>query len=161
MKKYIRGILCGLLILCSRDVIAQNVWTQHNDQSRTGWYPYETTLNVNNVNKNTFGLNYSQTTDDKIVAQPLVVMHVNVSGVGFKNIVVVATLNNTVYAFDADATTNSSALWQRNFTNKISPTGTQCSNCRPAMSSDIHPSLCYTLYPGFHGQYGYCWNTGD
>ena len=47
-----------------------------------------------------------------------------------------------------------SALWQRNFTNKISPTGPQCSNCRPAASSDIHPSLCYTIYPDFTGNMG-------
>ena len=106
MKKFILWILCGLFVFFSEDVSAQNVWTQHNDQGRTGWYPYETTLNINNVNKNTFGLNYSLPTDDKVVAQPLVVMHVNISGVGFKNIVIVATLNNTVYAFDADATSD-------------------------------------------------------
>jgi hypothetical protein len=152
MKKFIIGILCGLLILCSRDAVAQNVWTQHNDQGRTGWYPYETTLNINNVNKNTFGLSYSLTLDDKVYAQPLVVMHVNIQGIGFKNIVYVATVNNTIYAFDADL--NTAPYWHQNFTNKISPTGPACANCRPAFYSDIHPSLCYTLYPDFDGNMG-------
>ena len=101
MKKFVPGILCGLLLL-SNAVISQNVWTQHNDQSRTGWYPYETTLTTNNVNKNTFGFNFSHLTDDKIVGQPLVVLNVNIPNKGFKNIVFVTTLNNTVYAYDAD-----------------------------------------------------------
>ena len=152
MKKFILRILCGLFIFLSEDVNAQNVWTQHNDQARTGWYPYETTLNTTNVNSGNFGLNYSQTVDDKIYAQPLVIMHVNIPGVGFKNIVYVATVNNTVYAFDADV--NAAPYWQSNFTNKISSSGALCSNCRPAFHTDIHPSLCYAIYSDFNGNMG-------
>jgi hypothetical protein len=152
MKKFSLGILCCLNIFFFQSLIAQNVWTQHNDQARTGWYPYETTLNTNNVNKNTFGLNYSHTTDDKVIAQPLVVMHVNIPGVGFKNIVFVATVNNTIYAYDADV--NVAPYWQQNYTGKISTSGPACGNCRPAFYTDIHPSLCYSLYPDFDGNMG-------
>jgi hypothetical protein len=147
------GIICALLTGFSGSVKAQNVWTQHNDQARTGWYPYETTLNTTNVNKNTFGFSFNHITDDKVVSQPLVVMHVNIPGKGFKNIVYVTTLNNTIYAYDADV--NATPYWTQNFTNKIAPSpGAACTNCRPAMSSDIHPSLCFTIYPDFSGNMG-------
>jgi len=152
MKKFVPGILCGLLLL-SNAVISQNVWTQHNDQSRTGWYPYETTLTTNNVNKNTFGFNFSHLTDDKIVGQPLVVLNVNIPNKGFKNIVFVTTLNNTVYAYDADV--NADPYWQQNFTSKtaIAP-NPDCTNCRPAKNTDIHPSLCGGSYGDFSGNMG-------
>jgi hypothetical protein len=82
MKKYTPGILFCLFVFASGPLTGQSIWTQHNDQARTGWYPYETNLNTNNVNTNTFGFAFSQTTDDKIQAQPLVVMKVNMPGVG-------------------------------------------------------------------------------
>jgi hypothetical protein len=153
MKKYIRGILWSVAVLFCSSAYAQNVWTQHNDQSRTGWYPYETTLNTTNVSPTTFGLKYSHIVDDKIYAQPLVVMKVNIPSVGAKNIVIVATVNNTVYAFDADE--NAPPYWQQNFTGKTAPSpATPCTNCRPAYFTDMHPSLCYPLYPDFDGNIG-------
>ena len=153
MKKITLGMMCGLLVLFSNSVIAQNVWTQHNDQGRTGWYPHETILNTTNVNKNNFGLNFNHTTDDKVISQPLVVLHVNIPGNGIHNIVYVTTVNNTIYAYDADV--NAQPYWVQNYTNKIAPTGSpQCANCRPAFYTDIHPSLCATLYPDFDGNMG-------
>jgi hypothetical protein len=155
MKTVTLGILSALIILLSSPVLAQNVWTQHNDQGRTGWYPYETTLNTTNVNQNTFGINFIQTLDDQIVAQPLVVLNLNIPNKGFKNVVFVATLNNSVYAYDADE--NVPAYWQQNYTNKIAPSpAADCSNCRPVNFHDIHPSLCsnFGLYPDFVGNLG-------
>src|SRR5450755_25385 len=153
MKKITLGMMCGLLVLFSNSLIAQNVWTQHNDQARTGWYPFETSLNTTSVNKNTFGLAFKHTTDDKVVSQPLVVLNVPIPGKGNKNVVFVTTLNNTVYAFDADA--NVAPYWTQNFNNKIAPSpAANCSGCRPAQSSDIHPSLCFQIYPDFDGNMG-------
>jgi hypothetical protein len=154
MKKFRLGILCGLTILFSNSVISQNVWTQHNDLGRTGWYPYETILNTTNVGQNTFGLNFNHTTDDKIISQPLVVLHVNIPGNGIHNIVYITTVNNTIYAYDADV--NAQPYWVQNYTNIIAPAGNpQCpNNCRPAYYTDIHPSLCATLYPDFDGNMG-------
>ncbi|MDP9040739.1 MAG: DUF4082 domain-containing protein, partial [Bacteroidota bacterium] len=153
MKKYAPAILLSFFFSISGLVEAQSVWTQHNDQGRTGWYPYETNLNTNNVNTNTFGFAFSQVVDDKIQAQPLVIMKVNMPGVGVKNIVYVATLNNSIYAFDADA--GNPIYWQKNYTNKIAPApGADCTNCRPALSSDIHPSLCGGTYGDFKGNMG-------
>jgi F5/8 type C domain/Secretion system C-terminal sorting domain len=153
MKKFFTGIFCSLAFLLSGSSSAQNVWTQHNDPARTGWYPYESVLNTGNVNKNTFGFYFSHTTDDKIVGQPMVIMRVNIPNVGFKNIVIVTTLNNSVYAYDADV--NADPYWQQNFTNKIGASPTpDCTNCRPARNSDIHPSLCGGSYGDFSGNMG-------
>jgi hypothetical protein len=153
MKKFTSGILFSLLVLLHGPLKAQSIWTQHNDQARTGWYPYETSLNTSNINTNTFGFAFSYQTDDKMLAQPLVVMKVNIPGVGIKNVVYTATLNNTVYAFDADV--NTTAYWQKNFTNKIAPSpGLDCTNCRPALNTDIHPSLCGGTYGDFKGNMG-------
>jgi Domain of unknown function (DUF4082)/F5/8 type C domain/Secretion system C-terminal sorting domain len=148
MKKFISGILCGLLVIFFNEVKSQNVWTQHNDQGRTGWYPFETTLNQSNVNQNTFGIQFNHVVDEKIVAQPLVIMNVNISGIGSKNVVYVATQNNSVYAFDADVSTVN-PYWHTNFTNSITPGGPACTNCRPVISDDIHPSLCGGGYSDF------------
>jgi hypothetical protein len=153
MKKFYPRILYSLLLLLSHTVYSQSVWTQHNDQGRTGWYPYENTLNTSNVNTNTFGLSFNHITDDKIVAQPLVVLNVNIPNKGFKNVVFVATLNNTIYAYDADV--NAEPYWQQNYTNKIAPSpNPDCVNCRPAFKSDIHPSLCGGSYGDFTGNMG-------
>src|SRR5664279_1140322 len=72
-----------------------SVLTQHNDLSRTGWNNKESVLTTKNVNKNSFGKIFSRTVDDQIYAQPLVVMNVDIPGNGNKNIVIVATVNNT------------------------------------------------------------------
>ena len=153
MKKFNRGFICSLSVFLSCTGFAQNVWTQHNDQARTGWFPYETILNTNNVNKNTFGFYFNHTTDDKVVSQPLVIMNVNIPNVGFKNIVYVTTLNNTIYAYDADV--NADPYWTQNYTNKISVApGADCINCRPARNTDIHPSLCGGGYGDFSGNMG-------
>lgn len=93
-----------------------SVLTQHNDLNRTGWNNKETILNTKNVNKNSFGAIFSRTVDDQIYAQPLVVFNINMPVVGNKNIVIIATVNNTVYAFDADSANISNPYWQKNLT---------------------------------------------
>jgi hypothetical protein len=153
MKKFFTGTLCGFCALLCPSLTAQNVWTQHNDQARTGWYPSETVLTTNNVNTNTFGFNFSHQTDDKIVGQPLVVLNVNIPNKGLKDVVFVTTLNNSVYAFDADA--NANAYWQTNFSQIVAPApAAVCSTCRPALSSEIHPDLCGGGYGDFNGNMG-------
>jgi hypothetical protein len=152
MKKCLILFLNSLFVLSNTTVIAQSIWTQHNDQARTGWYPYETILNQANVNSNTFGILYSLPTDDKIFAQPLLVKNVNIPGKGTKNIIFTATQNNSVYAFDADA--NAPAYWQKNFTNKISSSGPDCTGCRPAYYLDIHSTYCGGTYYEFNSNMG-------
>jgi hypothetical protein len=96
---------------------AVGVFTQHNNLSRTGANLQETTLNIQNVNTNKFGLVFTRDVDDQIYAQPLVMTSVNIPGQGIHNIVIVATVNDSVYAFDADDASISTPYWQASFTN--------------------------------------------
>ena len=89
-----------------------SVLTQHNDNNRTGWNANETALTTANVNAQHFGMLFQLPVDDQVYAQPLVVAHVSING-GFRNLVIVATVNNSVYAFDGD---NGTLIWQKNFT---------------------------------------------
>ena len=55
-----------------------------------------------NVNPTTFGLVYTLPVDDRVYAQPLYVPQVAITGQGTHNVVYVATMSDTLYAFDAD-----------------------------------------------------------
>ena len=109
------GIVC--LMLCKNFAVFSqtNVLTQHNDVMRTGWNSTETILNTSNVNKNSFGLLFSRTLDDQMYAQPLIVSNVNISG-SARNVVYAATVNNSVYAYDADSSFVTAPYWQINLT---------------------------------------------
>jgi hypothetical protein len=85
-----------------------SVTTQHNDNARTGANLRETVLTVANVQRN-FGKLFELAVDGDIYAQPLYLQGVNTSK-GPKNVVYVATMHNTVYAFDADT---GAAFWQK------------------------------------------------
>ena len=90
-------------LLLPNSLFAQvNVLTQHNDLYRTGWNDKEPILTVKNVNPQQFGKLFSVAVDDQIYAQPLVVSNVHLQN-GIHNVVYVATVNNSLYAFDADS----------------------------------------------------------
>lgn len=85
------------------------VLTYHNDNLRTGQNLAETILTPSNVNAGQFGRLFTARVDGEIYAQPLYVPAVSISGKGTHNIVIIATENDSVYAFDADT---GSVLWQ-------------------------------------------------
>ena len=60
----------------------------------------------------TFGLLFNLAVDDRIYAQPLYVPNVAVPNQGTHNVVYVATMSDTVYAFDADK--GGKPLWSVN-----------------------------------------------
>jgi hypothetical protein len=93
------------------------VLTQHNDSGRTGMNLAETFLNVTNVNTNQFGLVFSRDVDDQIYAQPLVMTNVSIPGRGTHNLVIVVTVNDSVYAFDADNPSVVAPYWTASFIN--------------------------------------------
>jgi len=85
------------------------VLTGQYNHSRTGANLQETTLTPSNVSAGTFGLLFAQPVDANIFAQPLYVPNLTING-AVHNVAFVATMNNSVYAFDAD--TSQPALWQ-------------------------------------------------
>ena len=78
------------------------VLTYHNNLSRDGTNTREYALSATNVSTATFGKLFSCQADGAIYAQPLWVPNVTVGGLQ-RNLLVVATQHDSVYAFDADA----------------------------------------------------------
>ena len=87
-----------------------SVLTQHNDNARTGQNTSETILNTSNVNANEFGKLFAMPVDGQVYAQPLYVPGVTING-GVHNVVIIATENDSVYAYDADST-SAVLLWK-------------------------------------------------
>jgi len=106
----------SMLILLSFGVASAqvNVLTQHNDRERTGANLHETVLTHENVNVKQFGMLFKRVVDDQVYGQPLYVSHVKVGG-GFHDVVYITTVNNSVYAFDANEASASTPLWHVNF----------------------------------------------
>ena len=93
-----------------------SIVTHHNHVQRTGANLAETVLTTTNVNVSEFGKLFERAVDDEIYAQPLYVAGVNIPGIGVKNVVYVATNNDSVYAFDADYPAASAPRWRVNYT---------------------------------------------
>ncbi|HEX9129586.1 MAG TPA: hypothetical protein VF850_10510 [Gemmatimonadaceae bacterium] len=117
-----------------------SVLTQHNDNSRSGWNDNETALTTSNVNAQQFGEVFTLPVDDQVYAQPLVRGHVLI-GDSYHNVVLVATVNNTVYAFDGD---DGTLFWQKNFT---------APGMRPPQHTDM-TGACSGSYTDFSGNIG-------
>jgi hypothetical protein len=92
-----------------------SVLTHHNDNSRTGANLNETALAVANVSTNSFALLYTRPVDDQIYAQPLVATGVDLGSNGVHNLLLIATVNDSVYAYDADDPGVSAPYWTRSF----------------------------------------------
>jgi hypothetical protein len=77
-----------------------DVTTYHYDNSRTGWDTHETQLTQSVVNSSKFGEIGQLAVDGNVLAQPLFVSQYQVPGQGTHNLLIVATENNSVYAYD-------------------------------------------------------------
>src|SRR5213595_3744842 len=138
-----------LLLAACRETLTDNnapnpqsvaVLTQHNDNTRSGWNDNEAALTTSNVNVQQFGAVFTLPVDDQVYAQPLVVGHVFV-GAGDHNVVYIATVNNTVYAYDGD---NGNLYWQRSVT---------APGMRPPTRTDM-TGACGGSYQDFSGNIG-------
>ena len=63
------------------------------------------------VTPSTFGKLFEREVDGDIYAQPLIKTGVSIPGAGLHNLVYVATVNNTLYAFDADNPAATKPFW--------------------------------------------------
>ena len=82
----------------------RNVVTQAFDNQRTGAYLAETSLKPSNVSPTSFGRLYERKVEGQIFAQPLYLKGVQTRERGTRDLAIVATAANMVYAFDANNT---------------------------------------------------------
>lgn len=90
---------------------AQAVLTANYDNFRTNANLSETILTPGNVGPNSFGKLFTISVDGQIYAQPLYMPALSIGGSNH-NVLFVATLHNSIYAFDAD--TPATPLWTIN-----------------------------------------------
>ena len=106
------------------------VFTYHDDVARTGQNLHEYLLTPAKVAAGTFGKRWSCTVDGGVYAQPLYVANLRIGG-GVHNVLIVATMHDTVYAFDADSAA-CVVYWQtayiNNATNVSSTSAAGCSD---------------------------------
>ena len=115
-REVVTILLGSVLLVCPYSASAQvQVLTQHNDIARTGQNLNETTLNTSNVSVVNFGKLFSVSVDALIYAQPLYLAGVTVNGAKH-NVLFIATLQNSVYAVDAD---NGDQFWHVTLGNPV------------------------------------------
>jgi uncharacterized protein (TIGR03437 family) len=150
MRRYI-NIATALALACLT-AQSQNVLTGNYGNSRTNANLSETLLNPAAVSPNSFGKLFSLPVDGQIYAQPLYMQNVAIADSGTHNVVFVATMHNTVYAFDADSA--SLPLWSVNLgpavptTNYTSDTGdyTDITPENGILGTPVIDDLTGTLY---------------
>ncbi|MBS1859397.1 MAG: hypothetical protein JST11_28745 [Acidobacteria bacterium] len=93
-----------------------NILTVNGNNDRTNANLQETQLSPATVSASTFGKLGSYAVDGQVYAQPLYATNIAIPGVGARNVVYIATMHDTVFAFDADAFSapgaSASPLWQ-------------------------------------------------
>ncbi|HEY6454165.1 MAG TPA: hypothetical protein VIY90_02675 [Steroidobacteraceae bacterium] len=116
-----------------------DVVTYKNDVARTGQNLTESVLTPANVNAASFGLLRNLMVDGKVDAQPLYLSHLNQSG-ATRNVVYVATENNSVYAFDSDS---GAVLWRvsLNGAGEVASDNHGCSQVTPTIGITSTPVI--------------------
>ena len=112
----------ALLLLTVSAASAQTtpgILTRNYNNQRTGTNLLETILNPSNVTAGQFGKEYFLSVDDQVYAGVLYARSITIGGVKH-NVVYVATMNNSIFAFDADKL--EPILWSRNFNGTGRPT---------------------------------------
>ncbi len=104
---------CLALALQAQTAVLSNRY----DAATTGANLSETTLAPANVTPATFGKLWSYYVDGAVFAQPLYVSSVQIPGRGVRNVLYVATMNDKIYAFDADHA--GPPLWLRDLTDEL------------------------------------------
>lgn len=141
MNLYVRLSLFLGLVSCA---LAQTpVLTGQYDVNRTGANLNETILTPGNVNSNQFGLLFTLPVDANVFAQPLYVPGVTVQG-NVVNALYVATLNNSVYAYNADT---GALLWQTSLGTAVPQNGAPASlPTLGVLSTPVIDAAASTLY---------------
>jgi hypothetical protein len=145
---------CGAL---GFSCFAADVLTYHNDNEHTGWNPNEAALNPSNVRVSTFGLLQNLAVDAPVFAQPLYASGVPVGG-SSHNLLIVATENDSVYAFDADSLSQT-PLWKSSLLGAGEVPAIPNNGCGDLLwsndpSGETKPALGITSTPVIDRQFG-------
>jgi hypothetical protein len=98
-------------------LIAQvGVLTNRYDNLGTGANLHEHSLSAASVNRAQFGKLFSYAVSGAVYAQPLYLPRIEIPGRGIHNVVYIATMEDRVYAFDADHPGD--PLWHRDLTDR-------------------------------------------
>src|ERR1700719_907019 len=112
------------------------VFAYHNDLSRDGVNSQEYALNTSTVKAATFGKRFACAIDASAYAQPLWVANVAIGG-GTHNVLIAATVHDTVYAFDADAAP-CTTFWSKSL---LASGETWVNNMDVGGSTDLAPDI--------------------
>jgi hypothetical protein len=110
--------------------------TYHNDLARDGANNQEYLLTTANVKQASFGKLFACTVDGAVYAQPLWVPNVAIGG-GTHNVIVVATMHDSVYVFDADTNNCATPYWKKT----LIPAGETYGASADTETDDIFPDI--------------------
>jgi uncharacterized protein (TIGR03437 family) len=96
-----------------------NILTANGNNDRNNANLQETQLSPATVTSSAFGKLGVFPVDGQVYSQPLMVSGLSIPGGGTHNVVFVSTMHNSVYAFDADAMSPVSTLWQVNLGSSV------------------------------------------
>jgi outer membrane protein assembly factor BamB len=113
-----------------------DVLTAHNGAARLGWNDRERVLTTANVGSPAFRKLLELPLDGQAYAQPLIVTGVDLPGLGRHTLLIAATENDSVYAFDADT---GERLWRHTFAG--------CCGVRPAPAQLLNDQPCDSVKP--------------
>lgn len=116
------------------------VLTYHNDLARDGANQQEYALTTSNVATATFGKLFSCQVDGAIYAQPLWIPRVSIGGI-IHNVVLVATMHDTVYLLDADGSSATPPQCVTYWSKQLLPAGETWGSYADVGSSDIFPDI--------------------
>ncbi len=115
LARGLRAIPLFALLAYASCAPAQDVTTWHYDNARSGVQPAETVLTPSNVNSAKFGKIFSLPVIGDIYAQPLYLHQYQMSDGLLHNVLIVATAQDYIYAFDADGKNPSQGYLWRDF----------------------------------------------
>src|SRR5579872_3419809 len=120
----------------------QGVYTQHNDNSRTGAQLNEITLTPSAVRAQGLQVKFTADVDDAIWAQPLYVRSLAFAG-GLANAVFTVTANNSVYAFDAGS---GASKWVHHLADSNPAQRSLVHDTPPTPVIDVEQQTMYVLF---------------
>ena len=118
-----------------------DVTQYHYDGNRTGWNPNETDLTPAAIKSGKFGLLATLSVDGNVFGQPLLVSGLTLPDTSVHDVLIVATGNNSVYAFDAKTYAQ---LWKVNLGQQQSTDDVGCHDVEKGYGISATPVIVRT-----------------